>query len=82
MFADPLKLIPLIVLAVVRVAALVAVAEFPLQAEAVAEFPVQDPDDPEQFPVTLPVTPPLAVISPLAATVVKLAADAEILPTT
>jgi hypothetical protein len=38
MFADPLKLIPFIVLVVSRV---VAVAEFPVQAEAVAEFPVQ-----------------------------------------
>jgi hypothetical protein len=66
-----------------QLAAVVAVAELPLQAEAVvavAELPVHEPDDPVQLPVTFPVTPPLAVISPLAAIVVKLAEDAVVAP--
>ena len=45
MFAEPSKDTPLIVLAV---ASLVAVAA----------FPVQEPEEPEQFPVTLPVNGP------------------------
>jgi hypothetical protein len=65
----------------------VAVAEFPLQAEAVvavAAFPVHELDDPLAFPVkspvTFPKTPPLAVIKPLALIVVKLAEDAVVAP--
>ena len=42
---EPLKLVPLILLAVCNVV-------------AVNAFPVQDPDEPDTFPVTLPVTLP------------------------
>ena len=42
---EPLKLVPLMLLAVCNVV-------------AVNAFPVQDPDEPDTFPVTLPVTLP------------------------
>jgi len=40
-------------------------------AVAVAEFPVQEPEDPLAFPVRFPLTPPFAVISPDALMVVN-----------
>ena len=59
--AEPSKLFPHKLLAV---ASLVAVAALPVQAlavvavVAVAALPVQEPELPEQFPVTLPVRGP------------------------
>ena len=49
-FAVPSKLTPAIVLAVSK-------------AVAVAALPVQDPDDPDAFPVTFPVNAPVKAVA-------------------
>jgi len=63
--AVPSKLTPPIVLAVSR-------------AVAVAALPVQDPEEPDTLPVTLPTIPPDAVVTPAILTPLRNSASVAV----